>query len=110
MSVIPNIGSALIWLPACVYLFIKGQTMAAVLMFLWCACVVGLVDNFMRPLLVGKDTQVHELIVLISTLGGISMLGLSGFILGPVLALLFLTIWEIYGMTFRDVLPDVGRL
>ncbi len=110
LSVIPNIGSALVWLPACIYLFIKGQTTAAVIVFLWCSIAVGSVDNFLRPILVGKDTQVHELIILISTLGGLSLMGLSGFILGPVLALLFLMIWDIYGATFEDILPGVGKL
>jgi predicted PurR-regulated permease PerM len=110
LSVLPNIGSALVWLPACIYMFIKGQTTAAVLVFIWCALAVGSIDNFLRPILVGKDTQVHELIILISTLGGLSLMGLSGFVLGPIVALLFLTIWDIYGATFKDVLPDVGKL
>jgi predicted PurR-regulated permease PerM len=106
-SVVPNVGSAIVWLPACIFLFIKGQTTAAILVFLWCAFVVGTLDNFLRPVLVGKDTQVHELLIFISTLGGLSMLGLSGFIFGPALALVFLTVWDIYGTTFKDVLPKV---
>ncbi len=105
LSMIPNVGSALVWLPACIFLFLKGKTVAAVLVFLWCALIVGSADNVLRPILVGKDTEVPELLVLVSTLGGLATLGLVGFILGPVTALLFLTVWDIYGQTFRDVLP-----
>lgn len=108
LSLIPNIGSALVWIPACIFLFIKGDTTAGVLLFLWCALIVGAVDNILKPILVGKDTKVPELLILVSTLGGVTMLGLSGFILGPVLALLFLMIWEIYGFTFKNVLPKTG--
>jgi predicted PurR-regulated permease PerM len=105
LSLIPNIGTALVWVPACIFLFIKGDSMSGVLLFLWCAVIVGTVDNFLKPILVGKDTKVPELLILVSTLGGVTMLGLSGFIMGPVLALLFLTIWDIYGDTFKSVLP-----
>jgi predicted PurR-regulated permease PerM len=110
LSVVPNVGSALIWVPACIYLFIKGDTTAATLVFLWCAVVVGSADNVLRPILVGKDTQMPELLVLLSTLGGLTMFGLEGFILGPGLALIFLTIWDIYGAVFKDVLPKAGDL
>jgi predicted PurR-regulated permease PerM len=105
LSVVPNVGSALVWAPACVYLFLQGKTLAGTLTFLWCAVVVGSADNLLRPVLVGKDTQVHELLVLVSTIGGLSLWGLEGFILGPVFALFFLTVWDIYGATFKDVLP-----
>ncbi len=107
LSMVPNVGSAIIWLPACIYLFIKGQTTAGVLVFIWCAVVVGSADNVLRPILVGKDTEVPELLVLLSTLGGLTMMGLEGFVLGPVLALLFLTVWDIYGAAFKEVLPPV---
>ena len=109
-SMIPNIGSALVWVPGCLFLVFKGDTTTGVLLFLWCALVVGTVDNFLRPILVGKDTKVPELLILVSTLGGLTMLGLSGFVMGPALALFFLTIWDIYGITFKDVLPKTGDL
>ena len=105
LSMIPNVGSALVWVPACIYLFIKGQTVAGGALFVWCALIVGSADNVLRPILVVKTTKVPELLILVSTLGGLAMLGLSGFILGPVLALLFITIWDIYGVTFKDLLP-----
>lgn len=105
LSIVPNVGSALVWLPACVYLFLTGHVGAGVGVFLWCALVVGSADNVLRPVLVGKDTKVHELLVLLSTLGGLAMLGLEGFILGPMIAVVFLTVWDIYGVAFKDVLP-----
>ena len=105
LSIVPNVGSALVWVPACIYLFLSGQTSAGTGVFLWCALVVGSADNLLRPILVGKDTKVHELLVLLSTLGGLTMMGLEGFILGPMMALLFLTVWDIYGVAFKDVLP-----
>lgn len=107
LSMIPNVGAALVWVPGCIFLFIKGDSTAAILLFVWCAFVVGTADNFLKPILVGKDTEVPHLLILVSTLGGLSMLGLSGFILGPVLALLFVTIWDIYGVTFKDILPKI---
>lgn len=110
MSMVPNIGSALIWIPACIYLFISGSQVAAVLVFIWCAVVVGSADNVLRPILVGKETEMPELMVFISTIGGLTVMGLEGFVLGPVLALLFITIWDIYGNTFKDVLPNPGDI
>ncbi len=110
MSVVPNVGSALVWIPGCIYLFVSGNAVAAILVFIWCALVVGSADNILRPMLVGKDTEMHELLIFISTLGGLTMFGLEGFILGPMFALLFLSIWEIYGQAFKDVLPKPGDL
>ena len=75
---------------------------------------MGTADNFLRPRLVGRDTQMHDLMIFLSTLGGIMLFGVVGFIIGPVLAALFVTTWEIYGVVFRDVLeaaqgPPAGR-
>jgi predicted PurR-regulated permease PerM len=83
---------------------------AAFGLFVWCALIVGSIDNLIRPVLVGKDTEMHELLVFLSTLGGITMFGLEGFVLGPMFALLFLTVWDIYGNVFKDVLPKPGEL
>lgn len=110
LSIIPGIGSGLVWAPAAVYLLITGRPVAAVALALYCALVVGSIDNFLRPRLVGKDVRMHDLFVLFGTLGGILLFGLVGFILGPIIAALFVTVWEIYGVTFKDVLPRVGWL
>jgi predicted PurR-regulated permease PerM len=108
LSVIPAIGTALVWVPAAIVLAAGGHIIKAVVLAVFCAVVVGSVDNLVRPLLVGRDTQMHELLILFGTLGGIFMFGVVGFIVGPIVAALFTTIWEIYGVVFSDVLPPVS--
>ena len=77
-------------------------------MALYFVLVVGTIDNFMRPRVVGRDTQMPELLILLSTLGGLTLFGVLGFIIGPIVGALFVTVWEIYGEVFKDVLPEVG--
>jgi predicted PurR-regulated permease PerM len=110
LSVVPGIGAALIWVPAVIYLFITGQTVPAVLLLVWCAAVVGTIDNILRPILVGKDAKMPDLLILIGTLGGLFLFGAIGFIVGPIVCGLFLSIWEIYGATFKEILPPVRSL
>ncbi|NNF97871.1 MAG: AI-2E family transporter [Desulfobacteraceae bacterium] len=107
LSIIPGIGTVLIWLPAAVILAISGHLAKGVLLAVFCGVVVGSVDNLLRPRLVGKDTQMHELLIFFGTLGGILMFGIVGFIIGPIIAALFTTIWDIYAVSFNDVLPAV---
>jgi predicted PurR-regulated permease PerM len=107
LSVVPGIGAALIWVPAVIYLFITGQTLTATLLLAWCAAVVGTVDNLLRPALVGKDAKMPDLLILIGTLGGLFLFGPIGFIVGPIVCGLFLTVWDIYGTTFKAILPPV---
>lgn len=107
LSIIPAVGSALVWIPAVIFLFVDGQVPQAVGLLAWCAVVVGAVDNFLRPLLIGRDARMSDLLILLSTLGGIALFGAVGFIVGPVVAALFVTIWHLYGEAFRDVLPEV---
>ncbi len=107
LSIIPAVGSALVWIPAVIYLFVDGQVPQAVGLLVWCAVVVGSVDNFLRPQLIGRDARMSDLLILLSTLGGIALFGAVGFIVGPVVAALFVTIWHLYGEAFRDVLPEV---
>jgi predicted PurR-regulated permease PerM len=107
LSVIPSVGSALVWFPAVVYLAATGHIAKGIGLFVFCAFVVGSLDNLLRPKLVGKDTQMHVLMILFGTLGGIIMFGMVGVIIGPIIAGLFVTVWEIYGMAFKDVLPEV---
>src|SRR5512132_3254069 len=110
LSIIPGIGAALVWVPVVIVLFVTGQYLTATLLAAWCAAVVGTVDNFLRPMLVGKDARMPDLLILIGTLGGLFLFGPIGFIVGPIVCGLFLTVWEIYGATFKDVLPPVKSL
>jgi len=108
LSFIPGIGSALVWVPAVIILAATGQFAKAIGLGVFCAAVVGSIDNLLRPILVGRDTQMHELMILFGTLGGILMFGVVGVIIGPIIAALFVTVWEIYGVAFKDVLPAVA--
>jgi predicted PurR-regulated permease PerM len=110
LSIVPGIGAALVWVPAVIILFINGQYVAATLLLAWCAAVVGTIDNFLRPALVGRDAKMPDLLILIGTLGGLFLFGPIGFIVGPIVCGLFLTVWDIYGATFKEVLPPVTSL
>jgi predicted PurR-regulated permease PerM len=107
LSIVPGIGAALIWVPAVIYLIVTGQLLAGLLLFAWCAAVVGTIDNILRPILVGKDAKMPDLLILVGTLGGLFLFGPIGFIVGPIVCGLFLTVWDIYGVTFKDLLPPV---
>ncbi|MFK8080177.1 MAG: AI-2E family transporter [Granulosicoccus sp.] len=108
LSVVPGVGTALVWVPAVIYLVVGGQYLTAVIVGVFCALVVGTVDNVLRPKLVGNDTQLHELLIFFSTLGGLLMFGFMGFVIGPIIAALFVTIWELYGDEFQEWLPSTA--
>jgi len=110
LSIIPGIGTALVWGPAVIILAAGGNFLKASGLGIFCALIVGGIDNFLRPALVGKDTQMHELMIFFGTLGGIMMFGVIGMIIGPIVAALFITIWEIYGVAFKDILPPVRSI
>lgn len=105
LSIIPGIGAALVWVPAVILLVAQGAIAQGVGLALFCGLVVGTIDNVLRPRLVGRDTKMHDLLILFSTLGGLFFFGATGFIVGPILAALFVTVWEMFGVTFRDALP-----
>ena len=104
LSVVPGLGTALVWLPAAVILLATGDVWQGVFLIVFCGLVVGSIDNLLRPRVVGRDTQMHELMIFLSTLGGLLLFGVVGVIVGPILAALFVTVWEMYGHAFRDVL------
>lgn len=107
LSIVPGVGTALVWGPAVIYLLAVGQTGAGVGLAIWCGAVVGTVDNLMRPWLVGRDTKMPDLLILLGTLGGLFLLGAAGVLIGPIVAALFITVWELYGDCFHDLLPEV---
>lgn len=108
MSTIPGIGSAIVWVPAAIILLAIGQVWQGISLAVFCAIVVGSVDNLLRPALVGRDTRMHELLIFFSTLGGLLLFGGMGFILGPVLAALFVTVWEMFGVAFSRELGEIS--
>lgn len=108
LSIIPAVGSALIWFPAVVILALTGSYLKALGLLAFCSLLVGSVDNLLRPWLVGRDIKMHELMIFLGTLGGLSMFGLVGFIIGPIIAALFTTVWDIYAENFSDYLPGTG--
>jgi predicted PurR-regulated permease PerM len=101
LSVLPAIGSALIWFPAVLFLLANGLLIKALILLLVGALVIGSVDNILRPILVGRETQMPDYLILLSTLGGIALLGISGFVLGPVIAAFFLAVWAIFAKEFN---------
>ncbi len=107
MSIIPAFGTAIIWFPALLILALMGDFTGVLILLVLCGGIAGNLDNIVRPRLVGKDTEMHDLFVLFGTLGGISMFGLLGIIIGPIVAALFITVWEIYGDAFKEFLPSV---
>jgi predicted PurR-regulated permease PerM len=96
LSLLP-IGSALVWAPAAAVLFLQGQTLKAVIVLTVGILAIGLIDNFLRPQLIGKDSKMSDYLVMVSTLGGLAWFSLTGFVLGPIIAALFVTCWEILG-------------
>jgi len=108
LSVVPGIGGAIVWIPATLYLFLSGEHLTAVMVGLFCIVVVGAIDNLLRPKLVGNDTQLHELMIFFSTLGGLLLFGFMGFVIGPIIAALFVTVWELYGYEFSRWLPTTA--
>ena len=108
LSIIPGVGGALVWVPAAIILMATGALWRGIFLALFCALIVGSVDNVLRPRLVGQDTKMHELLIFFSTLGGLMFFGAMGFILGPILAALFVTAWEMFGTAFRTALAEPG--
>jgi predicted PurR-regulated permease PerM len=94
LSLLP-VGSALIWLPVAIYFLVTGAIWQGVVLIAFSVLVIGLVDNILRPILVGKDTKMPDYVVLISTLGGLAVFGLNGFVIGPVVAAMFIAVWDI---------------
>ncbi len=96
LSLVPMIGAGLVWLPVAIYLFAVGETVSGIILVAFGILVIGLVDNILRPILVGRDTKLPDYLVLLSTLGGFMMFDMNGFIIGPVVATLFVTCWNIF--------------
>ena len=96
LSLLPAVGAALVWAPVAIYLAATGQYWQAAALTAWGVLVIGLSDNVLRPVLVGKDTKLPDYVVLITTLGGMSLFGLNGFVIGPTIAAMFMACWALF--------------
>ena len=103
LSLLPAVGAALVWLPVGVYFLLTGAVGTGAFIIGYGIVVIGLVDNVLRPILVGKDTRMPDFIVLFSTLGGMAIFGFNGFVIGPVIAAMFIAIWDIFTRAHRKV-------
>lgn len=111
LSLLPAIGAGLVWGPVALYFLATGSVWQGVLLAAYGVLVIGLVDNILRPILVGKDTKMPDYVVLITTLGGLAAFGLVGFVVGPVIAALFIAVWEVvasYRTDLRDKTSGTG--
>jgi predicted PurR-regulated permease PerM len=107
LSLLPAIGSVLVWGPAAIYLIVTGEVVRGVILIVAGSVIISTIDNVLRPLLVGRDTHMPDYLILLSTLGGIILFGLSGFVIGPVIAALFITVWEMFTEEFGGLDTDV---
>lgn len=105
-SVIPMVGTAIIWVPAGLILLFTGYVWQGVFLLVFGTTIIASIDNILRPKLVGKDTQMHPLLIFFATLGGITIFGLPGFVIGPIIISLFVALAEIYHAEFRDQLKE----
>jgi predicted PurR-regulated permease PerM len=102
LSLLPVVGTGLVWAPVAIYLVISGEVWQGLLLIAYGVLVIGLVDNILRPILVGKDTHIPDYVVLIATFGGISVFGVNGFVIGPVVAAMFLAVWHVLSASRRE--------
>lgn len=100
LSLLPVGGSGLVWIPAAIIMFVQGSYIKGIIIVVTGVLIIGLIDNFLRPMLVGRDTEMPDYLILLATLGGIAWFGLSGFVLGPVVAALFITCWDMMGKEY----------
>jgi len=95
LSIIPAVGTILVWLPISFILFLNGEVMDASLLIFSGVFIIGMIDNLLRPMLISKETKMPDYLILLTTIGGISIFGITGFIVGPIIASLFISIWSL---------------
>ncbi|MFS2067675.1 AI-2E family transporter [Pseudomonas sp. CT11-2] len=103
LSLLPAVGAGIVWVPVAAYFLLSGAIWQGTVLALFGVFVIGLVDNVLRPILVGKDTKMPDYLILISTLGGLAIFGLNGFVIGPLIAALFMSSWAIFVDTKQRV-------
>ena len=106
LSLLPAVGAALVWVPVAIYFLVTGAIWQGLALIAFGVLVIGLVDNILRPVLVGKDTKMPDYVVLVSTLGGMSLFGLNGFVIGPLIAAMFMAVWHLFAKARETQEPD----
>src|SRR5688572_13190325 len=106
LSLLPAVGAGLVWLPVAIYFLVTGAVWQGVVLIVFGVLVIGLVDNVLRPVLVGKDTKMPDYVVLIATLGGMAIFGLNGFVIGPVIAAMFMAVWDLFSASRSQIEID----
>jgi len=101
LAVIPGVGCSIVWFPAGVIMLVNGYIWEGITILVTGLFIISSVDNFLRPILVGRDIQMHPLLILISTLGGIALFGISGVVIGPIITALLFSLWEMSGRYFE---------
>jgi predicted PurR-regulated permease PerM len=96
LSLLPAIGAGLVWLPVAVYFLMTGATWQGIALVAYGVLVIGLIDNLLRPVLVGNDLRLPDYLVMMTTLGGMAVFGINGFVIGPAIAAMFVAVWHIY--------------
>lgn len=109
LSLLPAVGAALVWLPVAIYFVATGAVWQGLVLMAYGVLVIGLVDNLLRPILVGTDTRMPDYVVLISTLGGIEIFGMNGIVLGPLIAAMFIVVWDIFSTSRQSARNDHTR-
>ena len=105
LSLLPAVGAGLVWVPAAIYLLATGDTWQGIGLVAYGVFVIGLVDNVLRPVVVGKETRMPDYVILVSTIGGLAIFGINGFVIGPVIAAMFIAVWDIFAPG-RIAAPD----
>ncbi|MEI9966704.1 MAG: AI-2E family transporter [Candidatus Moraniibacteriota bacterium] len=108
-SLIPMVGTGIIWLPAAIILLLLGEAWQGIFMLVFGTFVISSIDNILRPKLVGRDSAMHPLMVFFATIGGIYLFGLPGFVMGPIVVSLFLALGQIYQIEFRSQLKEYNQ-
>jgi predicted PurR-regulated permease PerM len=103
LSLLPAVGAGLVWLPAAIILIATGAVWQGLVVILGGTLVIGVVDNLLRPVLVGRAAEMPDYLVLLATLGGLSAFGLAGFIAGPIVAALFLVLWDMFAAEYSPL-------
>ena len=108
LSLLPAVGTAIVWVPVAIYFLVTGAMWQGIVLIAYGVLVIGLVDNLLRPILVGKETKIPDYVILIATLGGMAIFGINGFVIGPVIAAMFIAVWDIVASTREDVALDAS--